>query len=52
MQALVSVNLGCAGATSSMIPMSTPESYDIAVGPDGSIRLPADAVARMSLHPG
>src|SRR5512144_901591 len=35
MQALVSVNLGCAGATSSMIPMSTPESYDIAVGPDG-----------------
>ena len=47
MQAFVRVNLGCSGATSSLIPMSTPESYDIAVGPDGSISLPADAVARM-----
>ena len=32
--------------------MSASEPYDIAVGPDGSISVPADAVARMGLHPG
>jgi hypothetical protein len=32
--------------------MSTSEPYDIAVGPDGSISVPADAVTRMGLHPG
>jgi hypothetical protein len=32
--------------------MSTSEPYDIAVGPDGSITVPADAVAHMGLHPG
>jgi hypothetical protein len=38
--------------TSNLISMSLPEPYDIAVGPDGSITVPADQVARMGLHPG
>lgn len=32
--------------------MSASEPHDIAVGPDGSISIPADAVARMGLRPG
>lgn len=32
--------------------MSTSEPYEVAVRPDGSITVPAGAVARMGLHPG
>ena len=32
--------------------MSPSDPYDVAVAPDGSISVPADAVARMGLRPG
>jgi hypothetical protein len=32
--------------------VSTSQPHDITVGPDGSISVPADAVARMGLRPG